>query len=258
MRNAVGRIGASVAVMSFISSALWAQEKKADMPRVIAVSPITISPGTTVTLKVRGAKLSNATEVRFPTAPAVKVTLKEKKAAEVPAGLDAKDVGDTQLEAEVVLPADLAPGPLGFAVVTPDGPAAAGSVRVRAAAELVEEKEPDNGFREAQPVELGRVIVGGIKEDKDVDVFRFAGHARQKITAEIAAQQSGSLLDATLTLFDAAGQILAVNDDVGASRDAQLQVELPADGRYFLSVSDAHDRGGAWHNYELSVREVAR
>lgn len=247
-----------IIVASFLLLTARAQEKKADAPRVIALSPLTISPGTTVTLKVRGAKLANATEVRFPAAAGVKATLKEKKAAEVPNGLDAKDVGDTQLEAEVVLPADLAPGALGFAVVTPEGTATGGSVQVREAAQLILEKEPDNGFRDAQPIEFGRVIAGGIKEDKDVDVFRFAGHARQKITAEVAAPQNGSLLDPALMLFDAAGQILAVNDDVATSRDAQLEIELPADGPYFLSVTDAHDRGGAWHNYELSLREVSR
>lgn len=234
-----------------------AQEKKSDGPQVIAVSPITVSPGTTVTLKIRGAKLSNASEVRFATAPGVKVTLKEKKAAEVPGGLDAKDIGDTQVEVEMICPCDLAPGPLVFVVITPEG-TATGGIRVREAAQFVAEKEPDNGFREAQPIELGDLILGAIKEDKDVDVFRFAGRAQQKITAEVGAQQCGSLLDSTLTLFDAGGRILATNDDVAPGRDARIQIELPVDGAYFLCVSDAHDRGGVWHHYELSVKEAAK
>ena len=67
----------------------------------------------------------------------------------------------------------------------------------------------------------------------------------------------GSLLDAVLTLFDAHGHILATCDDTADSHDPQLRAELPADGAYFLALNDAHDRGGAWHNYELTVKEVA-
>ena len=258
-RSAGGvRILTALMIGSFVALTTRAQEKKPDGPRVTAISPITVSPGTTVTLKVRGAKLSTATEVRFPTAPSVKVTLGEKKSADVPAGLDAKDIGDTQLEAELILPCDVAPGLLGFVVITPDGTATGGSVRVRAAAQLLAEKEPDNGFREAQPIELGGLMVGSIKEDKDVDVFRFAGRARQRITADVIAPPSGSLLDPALTVFDASGQILATNDDVAPSRDARVEIELSADGAYFFCVTDAHDRGGVWHNYEFSVHEVGK
>lgn len=234
-----------------------AQDKKGDVPRVTAVSPITTSPGANVLLKIRGAKLSNATEVRFPSAPALTAVIKQKKAAEVPNGLDAKDVGDTLVEAEVVIPADLAVGLLAFTVITPEGDASGRSVRVRAAALVTEEKEPNNGFAEAQATEFGRIVCGSIKEDKDVDVFRFAGHAKQKITAEVSASCCGSLLDSTLTLFSAEGQILAINDDIAATHDARVQAELPADGIYFICINDANDRGGAWHSYEFCVKEVA-
>jgi len=241
----------------YLSLAARAQEKKSDSPRVTAVAPLSTAPGATVLLKIRGAKLANATAVRFPAAPALTATLKQKKVAEVPAGLDAKVVGDTLVEAEVVLPADFAEGALAFTVITPEGDASGASVHVRSTASVIEEKEPDNGFAEAQTIEPGRIVRGSIKEDKDVDVFRFAGRAKQSVSAEVAASCCGSLLDSGLTLFNADGQILAMNDDIAATRDARLQVELPTDGAYFLSINDVHDRGGAWHNYELSVKEVA-
>ena len=128
---------------------------------------------------------------------------------------------------------------------------------VREAATLVEEKEPNGGFAEAQPIELGRTIRGSVKEDKDVDVFQFSGHQKQNVLAEVSASCCGSLLDAVLTLFDARGHILATCDDTPESHDPQLRLALPADGIYFLALNDAHDRGGAWHNYELTVKEVA-
>lgn len=245
------------AFTALLPAVAGAQEKKPDVPRCIAVAPMTVSPGTTVLLKIRGTKLSSATEVRFPGAAALTAVIKQKKAAEVPNGLDGKDVGDTLVEAEVVIPADCKAGAMAFVVVTPEGDASGGSVQVRDPATVLEEKEPDNGFSEAQVVEFGRVLKGSIKEDKDVDVFRFAGRAKQRVTAELSASCCGSLLDAGLTLFDAQGQILAMNDDHGKTRDPRVNVQLPADGAYFLSVNDVHDRGGAWHNYELSLKEVA-
>jgi hypothetical protein len=223
---------------------------------VTALAPLEVVPGLNASLKIRGLKLSGASEVRFPGNAAIKAEIKEMKAADVPNGLDAKDVGDTQIEVALTIPAELPLGKIALVVSTPDGSADA-SLLVREAATLADEKEPNNGFAEAQPIELGRTIRGSVKEDKDVDVFQFTGHAKQSVLAEVSASYCGSLLDAVLTLFDARGHILATCDDTPDSHDPQLRAELPADGIYFLALNDAHDRGGAWHNYELTVKEVA-
>jgi len=213
-------------------------------------------PGVNVTLKIRGVKLNEVSEVSFPGTAGLKAEIKEKKAAEIPNGLDAKDVGDTQVEVSLTVPADLPPGKITLAMNTPEG-AATASLLVREAALLVDEKEPNGGFAEAQPIEWGRTIRGSVKEDKDVDVFQFKGQAKQNVLVEVAANCCGSLLDAALTLFDARGQIVASCDDTPGSHDPLLRVTLPADGTYFLSLYDAHDRGGAWHPYELTLKEVA-
>src|SRR5688572_8005065 len=117
---AAGQIRIAFASIGLVT-VLFAQEKTMEQPRVTAISPITVSPGTTTNLKIRGVKLNHATRLHFPTAPGVQVTIKEKKAAEVVAGFEAKDVGDTQLEAEIVLPPELPAGSLAFGVITPDG-----------------------------------------------------------------------------------------------------------------------------------------
>lgn len=242
------------AALLFVPIVLFAEDKK-DGPRVTAIAPLEIVPGVNASLRIRGVKLKDASEVSFPDST-VKAEVKERKAADIPNGLDAKDIGDTQVEVALTVPADLAPGKITFIVATPDGPASA-SVLVRDAAGLVDEKEPDNGFAEAQSIELGRINRGSVKEDKDVDVFTFAGRAKQIVLAEVTANRCGSFLDAVLTIFDARGHILATCDDTATSRDPQLRVELPADGAYFLALNDAHDRGGPWHNYELTVKEIA-
>jgi hypothetical protein len=89
-----------------------------------------------------------------------------------------------------------------------------------------------------------------------VDVVQFDGRAGQRITAEVTAARHGSPLDAILTLYDSDGRTLATNDDSEAGTDSMLRATLPADGACFLSLMDAHDRGGPAHVYLLVVRSV--
>ena len=93
-------------------------------------------------------------------------------------------------------------------------------------------------------------VIGG---PQDVDVFRFAGKAGQKVVAEVLADRHGSPLDGLLTLADARGAILASSDDVEGT-DAKLDFILPRDGAYYLSLIDAHDQGGRQFVYHLVVR----
>ena len=120
--------------------------------------------------------------------------------------------------------------------------------------ELIEEREPNGGFKQAQPLAPGKTLVGTVKEAADVDVFRFEGRAGQQAVIEVCAARHGAALDSLLTLYDTAGHLLAVNDDADGSSDSRLKFRLPADGGYFVSVIDAFDRGGPTYVYLLCVR----
>ena len=229
-----------------------AQEKK-DAPRITAISPIRVTPGTSVTFKIRGVKLDSATELRFPSVAGLKAEVKEKKKADLPNGLEAKDVGDTQCEATLMLPADLPAGMLAVEVVTPGGTSEPREVSVGAAAALLEEKDPNNEFGEAQKLELAQVITGRVKEERDVDVFSVNLTAGQSVSVEVTAARCSSLLDPLLSIFDANRRLLRSVDDA-ATRDAALTFAPPQTGAYFIVLQDAGDRGGAWHNYELLVK----
>jgi hypothetical protein len=238
-----------------VEPAAAAEEKKPESPRISTFTPVVVAPGSTVTLRIRGTKLDQAKELQFTgAASAIGAELKEKKKADAITGSEAKEVGDTQAEFSVTFPADLPVGALPFSVVTGDGATDPRELRICASEALLEEKEPNGGFREAQMVQVGKLICGLIKEDKDVDVFRFRGAAGQQVTAEIHARRAGSLLDSVLTLYDGRGALLATNDDAVKQADSQLTATLPGDGDYLLSVQDAHDRGSAWHAYELSLK----
>ena len=227
-----------------------------DGPRICVMAPIGLATGTNSTLKIRGLKLAGAIGVSVRTANGtIKAEIKEKKVVEVPAGLDARDVGDSLVTLDITVPVNLAGSELMISVITPEGTTQAQSVRAVDAEEFLGEIEPNDGFRNAQALLAGKRVFGAINRDKDVDVFAITGHARKFLTADVMAARAGSLLDGVLTLYDSKGRMLASCDDSGGSRDPHLRFQLPTDGTYFLVLQDAGDRGTPWHAYELSARE---
>ena len=232
------------------------EEKKPEPPRVIVTLPLALKIGTTNKVVIRGLNLTNVTELRF-TNEATKATvvLGKKSKAEVPKESDAKKVGDTQVAAEIFLPAEAPAGTNWFILASPDGISAPMPLFFLAAANLIEEKEPNGGFREAQAMSNGATMSGNIKEVGDVDVFRFEGAAGQLIRIEVVAASVGSALDSLLTLYDAQGSLLASNDDAGNGRDSRLEFRLKAAGTHYVSVMDANDKAGPTHVYLLRVAQ---
>jgi hypothetical protein len=198
---------------------------------------------------LRGLKLDTATEVRFPDSKATAKLLKKGKAG-VPNMQKPEQVGDTEAQLEITLPADVADGSVPLVVVTPSG--AGEPYRLLVGRALVE-KEPNNGYAQSQSLTLPAVVDGAVPSPQDVDVYRIEGKAGQKVLAEVLASRHGSPLDALLSLSDARGTLLAANDDA-ESTDPHIEFTLPRDGVYFLSILDAHDQGGPAHVYRLAVR----
>jgi hypothetical protein len=152
------------------------------------------------------------------------------------------------------------------------------------------EKEPNNEQTGAQPLTLPIIVNGRIDQPDDCDVFRFEGRAGDEIVAEVHARRLDSPLDSVLKLTPApilpsrqpgsqsgsgpvhagqektqankigAGQ-LAFNDDhedKGAGltthhADSLLRTALPADGTYYLHISDAQHKGGEVYGYRLRI-----
>jgi hypothetical protein len=106
----------------------------------------------------------------------------------------------------------------------------------------------------------------GHREDKGRNATRASGgvHPRRDKPGgslggglshvEVFAARYGSPLDSSLTLYTAAGQILATNDNHGGSADSLIETTLPRSGAYYVSVIDANDQGGPAYLYRLSVR----
>lgn len=223
-------------------------------PRVVVVLPLAAAPGTTSKLTVRGLFLEGARLVRF-AEPKVTTKILSKGKAGVP-DKNPDKVGDTQLVVEVMLPAGLPAEPLEFTVVTTrrGSESKPHKLIVEGSVPVVAEKEPNEGFQQAQPIKVPQVVTGIIDRPADVDVFRFEGKKGQKIVVEVVAARYGSALDSMLTLYDAKGQQLASNAEgrpAGFGNDSLLEATLPHDGVYYLSLIDAHDSGGPTHVYRL-------
>ena len=228
---------------------------KREPPKITLMLPLGVLPGSTNLIKIRGLNFTNASTVRFTAAKMlVEAKISTNAKAEVPRDFDPKKIGDTQLEVELRLAPETPSGPLAIVVVTPDGESQPYALTVLDPATWLAEQEPNEGFRNAQEIPLGKTVQGNIQSAGDVDVFRFTGKAGEQITAEVFAARHGSALDSILTLYNARGQILASNDDSGAGADSLLRWLLPADGIYFLGLVDAFDRGGPLYVYHLVVR----
>ncbi len=73
----------------------------------------------------------------------------------------------------------------------------------------------------------------------DVDLYSLQLAAGDRLVADIEAQSTGSSLDTLLRLFDSTGNELSFNDDDGTgSLDSLIEFTVPADGTYYVGVSD--------------------
>ena len=123
------------------------------------------------------------------------------------------------------------------------------------------EAEPNNDPQGAQRVWLPVAVNGRIETPRDRDVYRLEGHAGETVVAEVFARRLNSPLDSVLRLTDADGQQLAANDDHEDKRaaltthqaDSRLSVTLPADGTYYLYLSDTQGQGSRDHAYRLLI-----
>jgi hypothetical protein len=119
----------------------------------------------------------------------------------------------------------------------------------------------NRSFETAQAILMPAIVNGRIAHAGDEAVFRFEGKAGDEVVAEVLARRLGSPLDSALTLTDAAGGVLAANDDwedKGAAMlthqaDSYIRFKLASDGVYFVRVADAQHKGGPDFGYRLRI-----
>jgi len=130
------------------------------------------------------------------------------------------------------------------------------------------ENETNNSIKDAQQINLPKIINGRIHQPGDVDVFKIDGRAGDKIVAEINARRLNSPLDSILRLTDASGKALSWNDDyvikdehlykdisglLTHHADSYLMAELPKEGTYYVHLADTQNHGGEAYGYRLRL-----
>ena len=243
-----------VAAGSFLVTNVSADDKEAP-PVIKAIAPLGIADGMTVQLSIRGFRLGDITGLKFPdlkTAPVFKI----KSQGVAPAiNRASKDkIGDTQVDVELLLPVGTPAGDTTFIVVGPNGQSEPRKILVLDSRKAITEKEPNDGFSDAQGFKLEQTIAGVLSGSSSRDVYGFSGESGQRVKIEVQAAQLGSLLEPLVLIHDADGQLLMESAVGLGGYDPTLEITLIKAGRYFISIRDSKDAASPMHAYLIRVR----
>jgi hypothetical protein len=163
---------------------------------------------------------------------------------------------DGAFEEEVKLPDTAVEGFSLFS--TTQEPAPSGNVFRLVNFDNVLEAEPNNELAKATVSDVSTQSValnGVIDQPGDVDFFKLTLKKGQQLEIETFAQALGSPLDSVVRVLNAKGGNVANNDDGGGRRrlDSKFKVNVPADGEYYLSITDHLERGGPNYVYRIEV-----
>src|SRR5262249_41299084 len=115
------------------------------------------------------------------------------------------------------------------------------------------ETEPNDQPGQAKPVTVPAMLNGRIDKPGDVDYWALTARKGEALRLDVRARTLGSPLHAVLVLGDASGKELARSDSVAQGlADPSLQFTAPADGTYWVRISEAFpSRGGPDYAYRL-------
>jgi hypothetical protein len=119
--------------------------------------------------------------------------------------------------------------------------------------EEANEKEPNNDVPEAQRIAIGTTVSGVFTNPTDVDYTLFAGKKGQRVLVSCVSSAIDGRATPLVEVFDSAGRKLAANRNYRDS-DALADLVLPADGEYYVRLSQfAYQGGGADHFYRMTI-----
>ncbi len=133
--------------------------------------------------------------------------------------------------------------------------------RVSEFADVIEVEPNENRTKVPVPeISPPMAFNGIIQEEGDIDYFTFNGRKGQRLVFTAHARSLRSPLDPVMNLYHQEGKALKNlkgNDDIGRNPDSRFDFTLPADGQYFLRITDHLRKGGPDYIYRIEA-EVLR
>jgi len=217
---------------------------QASDPRLTVITPRGIQRGTETVVTFSGARLNDAEEIFF---YETGFEVKEIKA-----------IDGNRISATVIVAADCRLGEHVAQVRTKSGISDYRTFYV-GALPVVQEKEPNTKYDEAQQIEQN-TTVQGIVTSEDVDYFAVTCTKGQRLSVEIEAMRLGqAFFDPYIAILDPNRFELAAVDDAPLVRqDAIASAVIPEDGVYVIEVRDTGYGGGGNAHYCLHVGPFPR
>jgi hypothetical protein len=240
----IALIAAALAVGGWLQPAA-AQVKRLDFADVGGALPAGGCQGERVTVTLYGRFLDDASAV---IAAGGGLTVRSVTA-----------VSGSETRAELAIAPDAPLGRHSLRVVSKYGVSDPAWFVVGRLPELLE-TEPNNAPSEAQTVAPPVVLNARLYPAEDVDCFRFHARAGEPLVLAVEAFQLDSqvsvtnsrFVDATLTIYDATGQVVARNQDFH-TLDPLIAFRPPRDGEYVAEVRDMSYLGGESAIYRLTL-----
>lgn len=162
---------------------------------------------------------------------------------------------DSSFEEEAQLPADVDPGFMLYSKTQEAAPS--GNPFRLVPFDNALEVEPNNEQAKATVTATGEPIAlnGVIETPGDIDFFKVPLKKDQQVVLQAFAQSLGSPLDSVVNVYNEKGASLGGNDDGGGRRrlDSKQTVKIPADGNYYVRVTDHLERGGPNYVYRIEL-----
>ena len=233
-------------LIAIVALVLFCTESRAQLPstRLSAVFPPGAQVGTTVDVTLTsGLELEEISKLLF-NHPGLVATPKTQDVGGKPVAI--------ANQFAVSVAADVPPGNYEIRTVGFYGISNPRTFVVGVKKEL-NETEPNNAREQAVRVEVNQTVNARINGATDVDWYKFAGKAGQRVLIDCVARGIDSKLDAALEIYNTAGKRLDFARKNLVSQDALIDVTLPADADYLVKVYDFTYAGGEDYVYRLTI-----